>query len=557
MSELSTHLESAASSGAPPSTANPWKTRQPSTGLMLGAIVAIGIGLVAGQRLDQGDYRAAALPGLSFSERLLPRDGAQPPSAEPGGPWASATLPVEGLVATIGEALAGDPAAPFQSQAVGSTLFMALAGFFTVVTAARLAGSGAALGATIAFVGLPGTFAHASTLGPEAGTTLTIALLLFASTLRPGGRAQVLLATLALAAVAAAHSSGLVFALPWLLGIGAATLGRRDGTSDYPVQTGEVAVGPLPWRALIPAVAGPALLFAAWPHLHSELGKRALALLYAPWQSPVPPVAIAGVAYDATSGGAPPFVLAFWDLVNRHPIMVVLAAAAGAGVVLAAIRHRAPAREAAVTLAVVGFGLLLCCVNGSPTWDGRDGLSLLAPGIAILAGLGASAFTHFLGSLLPPLRTERPQRVLPALLLLSAPLDLARSRPIEFAYRSLLVGGTAGAMTRGYDVMPPGYLPSKAIEWINENLPPRARVAFGPELATPSRDTGERALFEALRQRGVVRRDIEGAAVFNATHLVLLGRSAAPHFTDWLETLGEPLVTFDHSGARLLAIYAL
>lgn len=536
---------------AAPEKPSPW------TGLSLGVMVAVGIGVIGASRLDQGDYRAAALPGLSLSERLLPRDGALAPVPEPGGEWASATLPVEGLLATVGDVLAGDPAAPFRSQAIGATLFMALAGFFTVVATARMAGSGAALGATLAFVGLPGTFAHASTLGPEAGTTLTVAFLLFASTLRPGGRPQVLVATAALASVAASHSSGLLFAVPWLLGIGAATLGRREGDGTIAVSPGELPIGPLPWRALIPGIAGPALFIAAWPHLHTDLGKRLLALLYAPWQAPLPPVSIAGVGYDGTSGGGPPFVVALWDLVVRHPVIIILAAAAGAGVVLAAVRHRAPARTGAVTLSVVGFGILLCGLNGSPTWDGRDGLALLAPGLAVLAGLGASAFTHVLGELLPSLGGARAQRLLPALLLISAPLELAKSRPVEFAYRSVLIGGTAGAMTRGYDVLPPGHLPSKAIEWMNENLPPGARVAFGPENAPPGRDTGERTLFEALRQRGVVRRDIEGAALFHATHLVLLGRSAAPHFSDWLNSLGEPLVTFDHSGARLLAVFAL
>jgi hypothetical protein len=534
-----------------PGRASPW------AGLPLGVMVAVGIGVIGASRLDQGDYRAAALPGLVLSERLLPRDGSPTPAAEPGGAWSGATLPVEGLVATVGEALAGDPAAPFRSHAIGATLFMALAGLFTVVAAARIAGPGAALGATLAFVGLPGTFAHASTLGPEAGTTLTVACLLFASTLRPGGRPQVLVATAALASVAAAHTAGLVFAVPWLIGIGAATLARRDGDGAVAVQVGEIPIGPLPWRALIPAIAGPALFIAAWPHLHTDFGKRLLALLYAPWQAPLPPASIAGVAYDGTAGGGPPFVVALWDLVVRHPLIIVLAAAAGAGVVLAAVRHRSPARSGAVTLAVLGFGLLLCGLNGSPSWDGRDGLALLAPSLAILAGLGAAAFTQFVGVLVPSLGGTRAERLLPALLLISAPLDLAKSRPVEFAYRSALIGGTAGAMARGYDVLPPGHLPSKAIEWMNENLPPRARVAFGPENALPGRDTGERTLFEALRQRGVVRRDLEGAALFHATHLVLLGRSAAPHFSEWLNALGEPLVTFDHSGARLLAIYAL
>jgi hypothetical protein len=511
--------------------------------LVIALFVGVGVTGLGIALSTRADYRAegAQLLGraLAITEGKTPVRQAL---AEPG-------LPVPILATAAADAAFGDPGSPLRSQAPLGAIALGLASALIVLTAGRLGGTWAALATGMAMVGMPGTLYHARTLGPEAYIALGWAALIYLSVRarRTSGPVWVVAASGAwLLALGSAHEA-LLFVIPWIFAMFA--MPAADAAPVDPAESGRRPLATVSLNVLLPAFIAPALLVALWPHLHEQVGLRLLNLVYDPFKAFHAPVLVGGQIYDQALNQAPPFFTALWLFAIRLPPMFLLLAGVGAGLIVRAVARGHTERHGAFALFGALAYLVLFGLNGSPEYDGLDGIMSAGPFFALLAGLGGGAIVDGIEQVLPRLAGGAIGRVAVLLVCGSIPFDTGMSFPVEPAYRASYLGGTRGAAERGYDTLPDGFLPASAVQWMNASLPTGAHVAVEPSEAR------YRPFLESLRTLGVLRRDLATAAPYHATH-VLVPRSPGYFlYRDALETLGEPDTVFEHGGVRLFGIY--
>lgn len=237
---------------------------------------------------------------------------------------------------------------------------------------------------------------------------------------------------LAAGLAAASHAQGVALGL----GLWLATwwvLRERDGV--VPAERGLVRGPRLPWNVLLLPVAGVLLLLALWP-LAQVNGKKALeALWLAPLRAVHPSFAFGGRLFDGRTGEGPAAWMGLLEFAGR------LAPALLAGLVVGAwtgVRHRVA--PLVLPGAVLALSLLVCCLNGSASYDGlRLDLAML-PLVAALAGPGLVELGRALGPR-PGLRHGWPRRLLawlPVAAVASVIAETAVVLPYDRFYRSPL-----------------------------------------------------------------------------------------------------------------------
>ena len=496
--------------------------------LLAVAAFVVTLGLSLGT-LGSAGYRAAGIRLAARADAI--RTG--PLREALAGPEA----PLPTLIACLGTLAFKTP---LRSASAAGAACLALAAAVIALLGWRLAGLSGGLLAAGLFVCTPGTLFHARTLGPEAAITLATTLLLAAATLRHTVRSA-LLATGALLACLASSNEGVLLAIPWLL---AAPL------ADWPSQerrTGAVRLPPLAPAALVPVLVAPILLFWLWPHLAEDGGKRWLAFLTHPFEAPHPAMVVLGDVRDQAIGRAPSFVMGLLQILTRVPLPVLALATLGAWRVLAS---GAPLRRASFAVLGLLTVMVVQSIAGGPYYAGTDGVMPMLPFLAVLAGIGGAAILGAVRDLWPRRRPALAAAGVGAALLLPVPIELVRSFPMEPAARSSLVGGTRGAAALGFETRTDSLLPASTVDWLNDALPERARLAAFPQ-------SGDyRAIIEGLKRHGLLRPDIEWSETYAATHVLTPRAPGEPLFASAVMDLGEPLYVLERDGVRLLTVSA-
>jgi energy-converting hydrogenase Eha subunit C len=206
-----------------------------------------------------------------------------------------------------------------------------------------------------------------------------------------------------------------------------------------------------------------------------------------------------GRVYDFSG----PWYYAPFLVLATVPEITLLLSLAGAA---RALRNRLRDAWAGSSLIHFGFFMLLTMAPAAPLFDG---VRLFLPAfvfLGILAGYGFEGLTGELGARAAGWRDRYPQRfralrALPvALLVILAPLPLARIYPYGLEYYNRLVGGVRGAHAAGLETT---YwwtvLTEEHLARINQLLPRDARLRFVPM---------DPDLHELYRELGLLRADI-------------------------------------------------
>ena len=514
--------------------------------LALRAAVAIGVACTVaaigiGTR-GSAPYRAAGMRLLEAAHPVGPARTLRQALSGPEPP-----LPV--LLVRAGAPLSESLDGGLTGAAVVGALVAGGAAAVVVLLGWQLAGPVAGCMGGLLLLCFPGFLYHARTAGPEAAYALSVALLCWAGAAERFGPVRALAATAALTAALASSHEGLVLIIAWVLAIHLA--GARPGRDPA---AGTVTLAPILPGQLVPVLAAPLLLFWLWPYLEAETGTRAMAVFFGPYRAQHDPIVVAGEIRDQAIFRGPTTAQGLLLVLLRIPIITGALATLGAWRVLRPATDPTPARGG--TFAVLALLTLVGvqALNGSPYYAGVDGVAALAPLLALLAGIGATAIWQAAQTLaperLPWLRPRVGASVLLGLLVGPSLLAAVVAWPWGPGYANALVGGPAGAAARGFESLPDAAIPEGAVRWMNDTLPVRSRVA---SVAATHR---YRPLLDGLRRRGVLRPDIEASDTFNATHLLVPRAPAWPLYRDALGWLGEPAWHTDHHGVRVMAIHA-
>lgn len=504
-----------------------------------------GAVLVIGAAAEPTDYRHA---GMMLLERAVLV--AEPPAAGGDDPLDSPASPAPVLLAAAGMKLWGE--AGVDAATIGGRFAVGLATAVLVLAGFQLGGWAVGVGAGLCFLLLPGPLYHARTLGPEAAVLLGMALLAWSQTQPSRGAIWGILASGAFAlALASAHEAALL-AIPMLWSAHFAAP-KAHLSPDRP---GRANVGPVSPAILVPVLLGPVLLAAAWPFL-SEI-KHWLAVFYEPFKAPHPPIAMLGDAFDQVTGRAPGVAHGLLDILLRLPLTVGVLATWGGVLVVRAVRvrDRQLARGGFLVGGIATLWLVLA-LNGGPGYASTDGTALYAPLIALLAGLGVGGLWSSTRAAWQRGRTAAPARRatlvaagVSALVIGPAVLSLATSWPAEQRTRSALIGGQAGTIALGIETDTDVRVPVGFVDLINRELPPRARLAVEPD------DGRHRDLLDRMKRLGLLRGDIESAAPYHATHVLVPRRPGAALYGELLGWLGEPMMSYEENGVQVVGLYA-
>jgi hypothetical protein len=418
----------------------------------------------------------------------------------------------------------------------------------------------AATGGALLLLLQPGWLASLRAARPEpiAGAAL---LLLVAAALRADrGARPALLAALVFALAVAAHPTGLLLVLPLWLWAGL----RAPAEAPEPGGRGMVPLPPFPPWVFLAPVAGLVLLVAAWPWLRDETGKRLLEYVIQGHMSQHPPFLLFGRVVVQSQEAAPPFWTGplVWALRLTLPLLAFAALGGLRGLRAAArLRRRAGPGGRGTTTAdrdlllptLVALTLLAVhALNGSPWYEGLDGLLVAAPIVALLAAGG-------LGTCLVRLR-EAPQPLVRrlavpfvALAVLAAAVARLSAGAAPQTWWNALVGGPRGAARAGLQLAPEPTLPGELLEWLNAATPSRSAVTVLPD---PDR---YRPLLRALGQADVLRPDLFFGDLFSADHVVLTYAPELPGYAEAVAFLSDraPLARIEHDGVPLAIVYRL
>lgn len=493
----------------------------------------------------EGGYRSAGAQLVDAALLVtLPRQDA-PPLRGP-------ELPLPVLGAAIGLAGADPDVNPFHEAAIGSSILVGLAVALVTLTGGLLAGWPTGVAAGLMFLLTPGTWFAARTAGPEAAQLAAISLLLLAGAqTRPVGRA--ILGFLGLAAIAGAHHLGLAAVIPWLL----AAHFLSPKTPGQAQRPGEIRLGKagLSWWI---ALLGGAALLMLWPHLDQDAGKRLAVVVYEPFRTPHPAWLVLGEVRDQAIGRGPNWLQGSLAWLLRVPVLLGALAVVGA---TAAVRGTGAARpttpdengprRALFALLLLLSLALVAALNGTPYYADTDGFAPAIPCLALLGALGLRATIRWTHAQRPAWPGPAIASAIVVITLGAQVADLTRAYPNEPAWRSPLIGGTAGAAALGMETRADLHLPHEWINWLNQSAPEGARISVQPE---PPR---ARALLDTLRRHGILRADIESAAAYHATHAIVPRMPAQPLYTSLLRWYGEPLLKTEQEGVALLRLYQL
>ena len=517
--------------------------------LLLPALV--GITIFAGtlsiglSTTDNAEFRLAGVQLLdqadAFRESLKEEGSKQLTSSD---------LPLPILLTAYSSTLSEETAPPFSAAAKGGAFVIALSALILTIVGWQFGGASCGLFTGLIFLLLPGTLFHARTLGPEA-TSLFAYTLLVAAGVQKRPLVRAVGGTFALLVCLASSHFAIVMVVPWLL---AASLIEKRTPDNTSAQPGQVRLPPVPPSTFVPVLLGPLLLFELWPYLDTEGLKRWIDLAYAPFRRHHEAYVVMNDIRDQDLSRAPNFGQGLLVTLLRIPLAVGALATLGA-VVSARVRSQSrPTRRGLFAVLLFLTFTLIYGLNGSPYYNGSDGFANMIPCLAVLAGLGANALWRSTTKRYPVQQRAWLPRSTAATLLLffvlgSLPVDLARVQPHETSYYNAIIGGTTGATASGMESQVEISLPKDVVDWMNQRLPQRARLAFNPHTDS------YRSLFESLKKRNVIRQDLLSAAPYDASYLFVPRHPAAPTFSDVQHHWTNPDYVYSHEGVARMSVF--
>jgi 4-amino-4-deoxy-L-arabinose transferase-like glycosyltransferase len=221
------------------------------------------------------------------------------------------------------------------------------------------------------------------------------------------------------------------------------------------------------WPLLWMAVLGPLIFFASWPWLWHDTVRRfgdylGFHLGHVHYN----------FEYFGTNYYHPPYP---WheplgELVTTAPVVLLALAAAGAVVLVRSRRDRADARMTGTLIAASAVVPVIPFLFGNtPIFGETKHWLATMPFLAIAAGVAVAA-----------LAAQLRHRALAALLVLvaAAPsaVETARSHPYGLSHYNALAGGAPGGADLGMNRQFWGYSVLGVVGWLDEHLPPRARL---------------------------------------------------------------------------------
>jgi hypothetical protein len=371
-----------------------------------------------------------------------------------------------------------------------------------------------ALAAALLTVAQPRAFFHAATAGldlPVATLWFATAYLYWRALARRTAWSFIVVGTvygLFLATKLQAFFLPLALGAHWLaIGLRSRAT-KREGASAYE----KPSRWPTPWPFIAMATIGPVVLLALWPWLWHETLARFLAYLR---------FHLHHVHYDFEYLGhnyeEPPFP---WHepvgmLLTTAPVMLLVLAAAGAlvlarrGVGFFSEQLARDDRGTVMLLLLAGLAPVAPFFFGSvPIYGETKHWLATMPYIAIAAGVGLSRLAASLfeecGIRDRPLARAFVWTGLLAVAVAPAAVETAHSHPYGLSHYNALAGGAPGGADLGMNRQFWGYSVRGLLPWLNQRLPPNARLYL--------HDWNHDAYLVYLRER-LLRPDIQDAGM--------------------------------------------
>lgn len=304
------------------------------------------------------------------------------------------------------------------------------------------------------------------------------------------------------------------------------------------------------WRDVVGGAAGLALVLLS--------GILVLVLVF-PFLWPAPGARLWLLFQEARSWGKTnPFSVLFLGNIVRYtalpwyftPLMLFLVTpplTLGLALLGLVWPRRADSLWQALTV-VFGFWLLLLLLPNTPKYDNERQLMMLAPFLAMFAGMGAQDALDRLARRVQP-RVQRLLRVLLGPVAVGVMgLELLGALPVPMSYFSELVGGLPGAVRLGFEptyaleVLSPGVLKS-----FEERLPTGALLT-----AIPSAD-----FVKFLQNRGYLRADLQVTRTGGPFYLLVNRHNVFSAEGNAVKAHGEMLSAYRKEGVPLAELWYL
>lgn len=444
----------------------------------------------------------------------------------------------------LGGTLGGRGAVSFVSLLAGLVGLLAVAWW----GARRFGLLAAAVGGAL-LVLAPGFLAQLRAAGPEPVFEAALVLLVIVAAQADRSRSAALLTALVFVLVTGTHATGLLFVVPLVL---------HAVVRNRTVETGEgfYRLGPFPVHALLGVVLALVLLAKAWPWTDIQTGKRLFEYLTSAFREHHPDILVFGEVVRQAEGSGPPLWMTLVLWLTRIPVPLLALAAVGFGRGVVALRANADTGEpatATLRLATLFTATLFAIqsLNGSPWYDGTDGILVAFPLLALLAVGG----TRWLWELIAARRRYARAFAIAFLVLVLGGAGLARLRAGDDpnGYYNGLAGGAAGAVAAGLPRYPGARLGGDLLAWLRQPGPRPRSVAFVPD------ESRLRALASALRDMNALPPDLFVGEPFAADLLVVIDRPAAGGYAAAMELTSrrEPVLELFGPAGRTAAAYRI
>lgn len=261
------------------------------------------------------------------------------------------------------------------------------------------------------------------------------------------------------------------------------------------------------WSKLLAVLAiGPAVCWLGWPWLWIDPSAHLKAYLAFHFGH-----AAYNVWYLGRLWQHAPWHYPFLMTAVTTPVLVLAAAlvavvGATRRVALGTRRHPAAAEGALLLLALI----VTLAPSALPTSPKYNGVRLFLPAFPFLAALAGGGYAWAERGLRQLLKAQGEHKrrlsllaaaALGALLLYPGANAVIRTHPYQLAYYNALVGGTAGAMRRGFETIYWGQVLKEAPLFLNRITTPSPRVLVIPR--------GVIYLLDFQRQAGALRPDVQ------------------------------------------------
>lgn len=425
-----------------------------------------------------GGFRGASAEGLAFAEAASQvarwMQGSGTLREAWSGPWPPLTLGTVGALIAAGMG-------PLRAAHLVSALSISLAVPLVWGLGRRAGGPPGAIGAVAVFVLTPRIIGLGTTAGPGASAICGIAFAVYALYRARRSRAWTVAAPFALALAALNSQVGLLLIPVWigltLTDKGLATGLIRERGSDPEAPAGHLRSASFPARLLAVPIVAVVLVAFGSPLAVGGVGAW-LETFYIDWVQQ-PHDAFVYADAHITSGRVPWHAGPVLVIATLPPVSAVLAAAGIFGEMLLRWVRASPlarfvprgelspdpeaagpeAREAKRWAFSALVAMLVAPVLiGTPNHGGTDLIALAIPFVAVFAGCTISRLGTRAARAMESRDIPIPRRVplagavaaLGTFFFVPAAIDCARSMPATEAYYNGLMGGTEGAVQKGF-----------------------------------------------------------------------------------------------------------